>query len=251
MELTVGSRTETGPRKMNQDHFGWWPELGLCVVADGMGGHNAGEVASHLAVEAIREFIAESAVTSDITWPFGIEVASSIDLNRLVTAVRLANRKIYVEGSKHAELNGMGTTVVAALVTAGNRMAIASVGDSRVYRLRNDRLEQLTQDDTWLASVLGAKEAEDADPAHPLRHVLTSVVGTRDDVKPAAREEDMQPGDVFLLCSDGVHGRLDSVAIAQLLQGAATAPDGAARLVDEALTRGTSDNATAMVITIS
>ena len=74
MELTVGSRTDTGPRKMNQDHLGWWPDLGLFVVADGMGGHNAGEVASHLAVETIHEFIAESAERPDITWPFGLEV---------------------------------------------------------------------------------------------------------------------------------------------------------------------------------
>lgn len=250
MELTVGSRTDTGPRKMNQDHLGWWPELGLFVVADGMGGHAAGEVASQLAVEAIRQFIAESANGGDITWPFGIEVAHSMDINRLTTAVRLANRKVFDEGSRHAELSGMGTTVVAALVT-GDRLTLASVGDSRIYRLRDGSLEQLTKDDTWLASVLGAKEAEGADPMHPLRHVLTSVVGTKDDVKPGAREEQLVVGDTFVLCSDGVHGRLDSVAITEVLKGAASAPDQATRLVDEALTRGSSDNATALVIAIS
>ncbi|OFW39657.1 MAG: hypothetical protein A3J29_17470 [Acidobacteria bacterium RIFCSPLOWO2_12_FULL_67_14b] len=250
MDLTVGTRTDTGPRKMNQDHFGTWPELGLYVVADGMGGHNAGEVASHLAVETIHGFIAESARTADITWPFGIEVARSIEMNRLITAVRLANRRIYDEGTKHAELNGMGTTVVAALV-AGDRVILASVGDSRIYRYRDGSLEQLTQDDTWLASVLGAKQAEDADQAHPLRHVLTSVVGTRDDVKPGAREEQLLPGDTFVLCTDGVHGRLDNAALTSVLAGASTPSDRATQLVDEALTRGTSDNATALVITIS
>jgi len=235
---------------MNQDHFGTWPELGLYVVADGMGGHNAGEVASHLAVETIHGFIAESARTADITWPFGIEVARSIEMNRLITAVRLANRRIHDEGTKHAELNGMGTTVVAALV-AGDRVILASVGDSRIYRYRGGSLEQLTQDDTWLASVLGAKQAEDADQAHPLRHVLTSVVGTRDDVKPGAREEQLLPGDTFVLCTDGVHGRLDNAALTSVLAGASTPSDRATQLVDEALTRGTSDNATALVITIS
>ncbi len=249
MELTVGSRTETGPRKMNQDHVGWWPDLGLYVVADGMGGHNAGEVASHLAVETIHQFIVDTAAGGDITWPFGIEVASSIELNRLTTAVRLANRKVYAEGTRHAELSGMGTTVVAVLVS-GDRMALASVGDSRVYRWRDGGLEQLTRDDTWLASVLGAKEAEQAEATHPLRHVLTSVVGTRDDVKPGAREEQLRSGDTFVLCSDGVHGRLDSTAISEVLQGTSTAPDRAARLVEEALTRGTSDNATALVIAV-
>ena len=235
---------------MNQDHFGTWPDLGLYVVADGMGGHNAGEVASHLAVETIYEFIADSARTADLTWPFGLEVARSIDLNRLTTAVRLANRRIYEEGSKHAELNGMGTTVVAALI-AGDRLMLASVGDSRIYRYRNGSLEQLTQDDTWLNSVLGAKEAEDADSSHPLRHVLTSVVGTRDDVKPGAREERLLSGDTFVLCTDGVHGRLDHAAFLSVLAGDSNSEQRAAQLVDEALTRGTSDNATALVITIS
>lgn len=250
MELNVGSRTAIGPRKMNQDHLGSWPELGLYVVADGMGGHNAGDVASHLAVEVIHGFITESARTSDLTWPFGIEVARSIDMNRLTTAVRLANRRIYDEGSKHAELSGMGTTVVAALVVGG-RVALASVGDSRVYRFRDGSLEQLTQDDTWLASVLGTKEAEEADRAHPLRHVLTSVVGTRDDVKPGAREEALVVGDTFILCTDGVHGRLDHAALTAVLAGSSSAEDRAAQLVGEALVRGTSDNATALVITIS
>lgn len=250
MELSVGSRTEVGPRKMNQDHIGSWPELGLYVVADGMGGHNAGEVASHLAVETIYGFIAESARTADITWPFGLELKNSIDVNRLITAVRLANRKIYSEGASAPELSGMGTTVVAALV-AGDKVALVSVGDSRIYRLRDGSLEQLTSDDTWLASVLGAKEAEDADPGHPLRHVLTSVVGTKDDLKPESREEQLQRGDRLLLCTDGIHGRLDSAALTSVLASAATASDGAARLVHEAITRGTTDNATALVITVA
>ncbi len=235
---------------MNQDHFGAWPDLGLYVVADGMGGHNAGEVASQLAVETIHQFVAESARTADLTWPFGLEVARSIDLNRLITAVRLANRRIYEEGSRHAELNGMGTTVVAALI-AGDRMMLASVGDSRIYRYRNGSIEQLTQDDTWLNSVLGAKQSEDADSSHPLRHVLTSVVGTRDDVKPGAREERLLSGDTFVLCTDGVHGRLDNAAFLSVLAGDSNSEQRAAQLVDEALTRGTSDNATALVITIS
>src|ERR671910_460431 len=184
------------------------------------------------------------------TWPFGLETKKSIDLNRLTTAVRLANRKIYSEGSKAPELSGMGTTVVAALV-AGDKVALVSVGDSRIYRLRNGSLEQLTSDDTWLASVLGAKEAEDADPGHPLRHVLTSVVGTKDDLKPESREELLETGDTFVLCTDGIHGRLDTAAMTSLLKDASTAADGAAKLVDEAITRGTTDNATALVITVS
>jgi len=250
MELSVGSRTDVGPRKMNQDHIGSWPELGLYVVADGMGGHNAGEVASHLAVETIHGFIAESARSADITWPFGLELKNSIDVNRLITAVRLANRKIYSEGASAPQFSGMGTTVVAALV-AGDKVALVSVGDSRIYRLRDGSLEQLTSDDTWLASVLGAKEADGADPGHPLRHVLTSVVGTKDDLKPESREERLMAGDLLLLCTDGIHGRLDSAALTSVLTNASTAADGATKLVAEAITRGTTDNATALVITVA
>lgn len=250
MELSVGSRTDVGPRKMNQDYHGWWPELGLFVVADGMGGHNAGEVASHLAVETIRGFIADSAESRDITWPFGLETSHSIDVNRLLTAVRLANRKIYTESTKAPELSGMGTTVVAALVT-GDKVILVSVGDSRIYRLRDGALQQLTSDDTWLASVLGAQGAEDADPGHPLRHVLTSVVGTKDDLKPESREEVLQSGDTLLLCTDGIHGKLDAAALASLLSTRGTAADRASTLVHEAITRGTTDNATALVIAVS
>ena len=250
MDLTIGSRTDVGPRKMNQDHHGWWPDLGLFVVADGMGGHNAGEVASQLAVETIHSFIAESAASTDITWPFGLEVKDSIELNRLNTAVRLANRKIYSEGTRSPELNGMGTTVVAALV-GGDRITLVSVGDSRIYRFRSGALEQLTKDDTWLASVLGQKQAEAADPLHPLRHVLTSVVGTKDDVKPGSREEQLVSGDTFVMCTDGVHGRLDSAALTSVLSESTTAAEGAANLVHEAITRGSTDNATALVISVS
>jgi serine/threonine protein phosphatase PrpC len=144
----------------------------------------------------------------------------------------------------------MGTTVVAVLV-ADDRAALVSVGDSRIYRMRNGALEQLTRDDTWLASVLGEKNAEEADPEHPLRHVLTSVVGTKDDVKPGAREEQLRAGDRFVLCTDGVHGKCDSQLLTSILQGAARAADGAAQLVHEAITRGTTDNATAIVINVA
>ena len=250
MELTVAGKTDIGPRSTNEDRFGWWPELGLVVVADGMGGHNAGEVASQLAVDVIHGFIAESAASPEITWPFGIELANSLDVNRLTTAVRLANRQIFAEGSRHPELSGMGTTVVAALVT-GARVAIVSVGDSRVYRWRGGQLEQLTQDDTWLATVLGLKAAEVAESSHPLRHVLTSVVGTRDDLKPSTRDEPLESGDTFLLCTDGVHGRLDAETLALVMGASATPADQAGGVVQEAVARRTSDNATAVVVTLS
>jgi PPM family protein phosphatase len=241
MELTVGGRTETGQRTTNEDRLEWWLDLGLFVVADGMGGHNAGEVASRLAVDAIHSFIADSANMGDITWPFGYDASSSVELNRLTTAVRLANLRVFGEASRMPELQGMGTTIVAA---------IASVGDSRAYRWRQGELEQLTRDDTWLNSVMKPEEIGDADRTHPLRHVLTRVVGVGDDVRPSAREEMLKAGDTLVMCTDGVHGRLDPAAFARVLETTVTTTDLAARLVAEALAKGTSDNATALVINV-
>jgi len=249
MELTVGGRTETGQRTTNEDRLEWWLDLGLFVVADGMGGHNAGEVASRLAVDAVHAFIADSANHGDITWPFGYDASSSVELNRLTTAVRLANLRVFGEASRVPELQGMGTTIVAALISA-ERVTIASVGDSRAYRWRHGELEQLTRDDTWLNSVMRPEEIGDADRTHPLRHVLTRVVGVGEDVKPSAREEMLKAGDTLVMCTDGVHGRLDPSALAQVLRTTATTTDRAARLVGEALANGTSDNATALVINI-
>jgi protein phosphatase len=247
MTVTAGGRTDTGPRALNQDWLEWDLDLGLFVVADGMGGHNAGEVASHLATQTIREFIAETAGTVDFTWPFPFEPAYSVDANRLLTAVRLANRRVYQEGCAHEALEGMGTTVVAVLVT-GERVAMVGVGDSRIYRWRDGDLVQLTSDDTWLAAVMGVQDAERAESTHPMKHVLTSVVGTREDVRPTAREESLIPGDRLILVSDGIHGRLDNAAIADVLRKGGLAERLAEALVGEALVRRTSDNATALVI---
>jgi protein phosphatase len=232
---------------LNQDWLHWDLGLGLFVVADGMGGHNAGEVASHLAVKAIHEFVAESESGSDITWPFPYETGHSVDANRLLTAVRLANRRVYDQGCCDVALEGMGTTVVAVLVS-GDRAVLVGVGDSRIYRFRDDQLEQLTSDDTWLSAVIGVADDDRANSNHPLKHVLTSVVGTRDDLRPESREEPLRPGDRLVLCSDGIHGRLDASAITTILRAGGTPEQVASALVDEALARRTTDNATALVI---
>ena len=249
MTLTAGGRSDTGPRALNQDCLEWDLPLGLFVVADGMGGHNAGEVASHLAVQAIKEFVAESAAAGDLTWPFPFQTQYSVDANRLLTAVRLANRRVYDKGCSDMALDGMGTTVVAVLIKDGLAVLVG-VGDSRIYRFRDGELEQLTNDDTWLSAVVGVSDEDRAISNHPLKHVLTSVVGTRDDLQPAAREEALRPGDRYVLCSDGVHGRLDAAAIAGIVRAGGTAESVAHALVDEALDRKTSDNATALVIAV-
>ena len=234
---------------MNQDWLEYDLELGLFVVADGMGGHNAGEVASRMATEAIRQFIYETRDGSDLTWPFPYEPGVSREVNRLLTAVRLANRRVYDGGCADASLEGMGTTVVAILIAEGNAVLLG-VGDSRIYRFRDGRLEQLTSDDTWLSAIVGAADDDRTASNHPLKHVLTSVVGTREDLHPEAREEPLRAGDRYILCTDGIHGRLDAAAIADVVRRDGTPEEIASGLVEEALSRRTSDNATALVLAV-
>lgn len=250
MRLTAGGRSDSGPRPLNQDWLHWDLDLGLFVVADGMGGHNAGEVASHLAVETVAAFIGESRDAKELTWPFGLDPLRSIEANRLLTAVRLANRRVHRESVAHAAFSGMGTTLVAILISE-DRAVLASVGDSRIYRWREAGLELLTRDDTWLAALLAAGSESDSPLAsHPMRHVLTSVVGVNDELTPTLREESLQSGDRFLLCSDGIHGHADEPTLSAQL-GLAAEPDHAARgIVEGALTRGTTDNVTALVLCV-
>jgi serine/threonine protein phosphatase PrpC len=248
MRLTAGGRTDSGPRPLNQDWLHWDLDLGLFIVADGMGGHNAGEVASHLAVEGVTAFIDQSRDARDLTWPFGLEPAWSMEANRLATAVRLANRRVHKESMAHAAFSGMGTTLVAILV-AEDRVVLASVGDSRIYRWRNADLELLTRDDTWLSALLAAGSEYDSPVAsHPMRHVLTSVVGVNDELSPSMREETLREGDRFLLCTDGVHGHADEYTMAHIIGSSASPDQAAMRIVETSLAKGTTDNVTALVV---
>jgi PPM family protein phosphatase len=245
LQLQFAGRSERGPRSLNQDSFFCDSALGLFVVADGMGGHNAGEVASRLAVETVVQFVNATATSRDLTWPFAINPKLSIAANRLTVALRLANQRVYDAGHSEMQLAGMGTTLVAALVDA-NRVVIAHVGDSRAYRFHEGRLEQMTRDHTWVAAMLAAEPNARTDD-HPMRHVLTNGIGMREDVTPVVSEHHIAKGDSWVLCSDGVHGYIDDDALTDAL--ALTSPDAAADgAVRAALDAGGSDNATAVVV---
>jgi serine/threonine protein phosphatase PrpC len=243
-------RSDTGPvRRGNEDGFVADDGLGLFVVADGMGGHNAGEVASRLALETIAGFIRRSNDEREFSWPCGIVPTLSYDGNRLRTAVYLANRRVFRTAESQDEYLGMGTTVVAALVTA-QAVVVAHVGDSRAYRLRAGVLEQLTRDDSWVATVLAADLTADpqAFANHPMRNVLTNVLGAREDSDVHMQELAAEPGDTLLLCTDGVHGVLDADAISGMLGRAADAESAVAEILDQSLARGSRDNMTALVV---
>jgi len=242
--------SDAGPvRKNNEDSCAVEPELQVYVVADGMGGHNAGEVASRLAVEALVGFMRRSHEDTDVSWPYGIDPTLSLHSNRLRTGINLANRRVFRAAESHDDYTGMGTTVVASLVV-GSRLIVGNVGDSRLYVRSASGLTQVTQDDTWAATML--RQSGGADAAllahHPMRHVLTNVLGAREQIEVHMFEQDLTPGDVLLLCSDGLYGALDDAAIDATLAGADDVRAAAERLVQAAIDHGTRDNVTALVV---
>jgi protein phosphatase len=241
--------SDPGPvRRNNEDSCAVEADLQVYVVADGMGGHSAGEVASRLAVESLVAFIRRSHEDTDLSWPYGIDPEMSFDANRLRTAVNLANRRVFRSAESHDDYTGMGTTIVAVLVTAG-KAVVASVGDSRVYLLAGGTLTQITEDDTWAAAML--KEAH-LDPqvlaTHPMRHVLTNVLGARDQTDVHLHEIPLSGGERFLLCSDGLYGLVSDAELAAILQQPAPPDVVAASLVRTAIDAGSRDNVTALVV---
>lgn len=248
--IEAAGRTDVGRRrKINEDSFLVSPEASLYAVCDGMGGHNAGEVASRMAIETIAAFVERSAVEKEITWPWGLDAHLSFDANRLKTAIRLANAKVFQAADNREELTGMGTTVVAALLS-GDKVTIGSAGDSRCYLVRAGVLKQLTRDDSWVSAALGEGILNSDDVEHhPLRNVITKAVGARDTIDLDLVEHDLLPGDLLMLCSDGLHGMLSDGEIAKLLVPVPESLDEAtARLVDAANEAGGRDNVSVVLL---
>jgi PPM family protein phosphatase len=251
--------TDTGRiRESNEDCFALDEEVQLYVVADGMGGHNAGEVAARLAVDSIVEFIRETSgpqpfggtdpTRSETLWPFGFDPALSAGGNRIRTAIHYANAEILEASMTIDRYSGMGTTVVAALVDDG-RLSVGHVGDSRLYVLSKGRLRGLTRDDSWMTALLAHDPT--ADPAvmrlHPMGSALTNVVGARTRTDVHVTEEELSGGEILVLLTDGVHGVLDDRWLERFVKGSDDVRAIAATLVDAALLRGSRDNCTALV----
>jgi protein phosphatase len=237
--------SETGPvRRINEDCFVSVEDLRLLIVADGMGGHAAGEVASRIAVESIEKFIRRSQGTDDFSWPYGLDGTVSYDANRLKTAVCLANRRINRLAENDDDYMGMGTTVVCALV-ADRHLIVAHVGDSRLYLSAGDDLVQLTQDDSWAATAFGADGGGNGSRA--TRHVLTNVLGVRPETSVHLLERELSGGETLLLCSDGLHGSVPHEKMREIVASGQELPVLAQSLISEALEQGSRDNITALV----
>ncbi|MGE5233234.1 MAG: Stp1/IreP family PP2C-type Ser/Thr phosphatase [Acidobacteriota bacterium] len=237
-------------RTHNEDCFEIDNDLRVFVVADGMGGHSHGEVASRIATKAIHDFVEQSADEADLTWPVPYDPRLRRHSNRLKAAVRVAHDKVLKAIRQDGSLVGMGTTVVGVMVE-GDVAAVAHVGDSRVYRWRDDRLELLTQDHTWVnEQVVAGFLSEEQARVHPLKNVVTRALGGETDVLVDVKEFKIQPGDIFLLCSDGLTTMLNDTEIEQRIRQAAS-PDQICRtLVRDANARGGLDNITVVLLSI-
>jgi serine/threonine protein phosphatase PrpC len=249
--LTAHAESETGPvRSVNEDAWLVAPDIGLFAVADGMGGHNAGEVASQLALEALGGFIRRSDGHSDLSWPYGVDPELTFLANRLRTAIHLANRRVFRAAEGHDDYTGMGTTLVGLLVD-GRRAVIGHVGDSRLYRLTpTGEFGPITRDDSWAAALRAQGLATTELSQHPMRHVLTNVIGARDQVEAHLAEIELSAGDCFLLCSDGLYDPMGDDELRRVLAVAGTPDDKARALVRRALELGSRDNVTALVVCV-
>ena len=243
MHVTVAARSDVGMiRAGNEDSFfaDATTTRGVFVVADGMGGHAAGEVASEMAVQI---------VTRQLN---GVTDVASRDANRaMVTALKEANRAIYERTLAEVDKQGMGTTT-SVLILAGNRYLIGQVGDSRIYLLRDGALKQVTKDHSYVqeqvdAGYLTAEQAR----YHPYSNVITRCVGASDTVEPDTYSGEIKGGDLFLVASDGLTGMVDDRRLQQILLQRASPGPMVDALIREANGRGGLDNITAIVVQVT
>jgi protein phosphatase len=245
------AQTDVGlKRKENEDSYLVDEKNCLFVVADGMGGHAAGDLASRVAVESMCDYLRNnSSPLTPENAPFGIDAELSDTANRVTNAILIANQKIRQIATQNEQVAGMGTTVVCAKLE-GSVATIANVGDSRVYLFRPTGYRQISEDHSWVNEQLQKKliTPEDA-RVHPWRNVITRALGSRETVDVDIFIERVREGDQLLLCTDGLSGMLDDITLFEILTEAGTSPeDKSERLIDEAKKAGGSDNITHILI---
>lgn len=244
MKIMASGLSDVGcVRASNEDSMGLFHDLNLYVVADGMGGHAAGEVASKMAVEQIKACIAPSAAGTGAVADIG-----QCNEEKLVKAISHANLQIFLTGSKDAALNGMGTTVVA-LLSSGEELAVGFVGDSRLYLLQNGAFQQLTEDHSVVNEyVQKGLITPEAAEHHPQKHVLSRAMGTAPEVQVEAFTRKPKAGDTYLLCSDGLSNKLSASEIHAILKQSKSIDDASKQLVQSAIHAGGEDNITVLLV---
>jgi protein phosphatase len=237
-------------RLQNEDAFLLRDDLGLYMVADGMGGHAAGEVAAALAVKEVENIVEATQEHEDKTWPEHWQVTLSLNANRLAQAILAAHRRVMAAVEAAAELKGMGATVVAALVdSVRNTATIAHVGDSRAYLLRDGKLQLLTSDHSWVhEQVVAGLLTEEAARNHPLKNVVTRAIGGTQEPSVDFLELPLREQDLLLLCSDGLNTMVEDREIEAILSTSPGLALAGHRLVAAANEHGGVDNVTVVLV---
>ena len=242
-ETNVGRK-----RNHNEDNFGILVEYGLFMVADGMGGHASGEVASKMAVDAMQEFFAQTQDDPERTWPYKMDRSKGYEENRLITGIKLANLRIYETAQREARKRGMGTTFVG-IFTANDGVYTAHVGDSRVYRYRDGKLEMLTEDHSLLNDYIKMKRLTAEEIQNfPHKNVIVRALGMKDTVKVDTRFEVPQLNDLYLLCSDGLSGPVTDAEMADILGKYSDIQVATSKLIERANENGGPDNVTCVLV---
>jgi PPM family protein phosphatase len=252
MRIVHAARTDVGmKRDNNEDNYLVVPEQGLFAVFDGMGGHAAGEVASGIAVQEMREFFELTGRDRDATWPFKEDRDRSFDENRLLTAIKLVNQRILDASEMDAAKKNMGTTCVSAHLVerAGAAKAIvAHAGDSRVYLLREGRLRRITVDHSLVEEYLRqGKITEEEAKTFPQKNIILRALGQQRQVEVESHEHELRPGDLLMLCSDGLSGMVDDAVMEAILLRAPDLPAATRKLLDTANANGGIDNSTVIL----
>ncbi len=248
LRIEVAGETDVGRKRAhNEDNFAIFAQYGLYIVADGMGGHASGEVASKLAVDTMAEFFASTADDPERTWPYKMDRTKGYEENRLITGIKLSNLRIYENSSRNAKQRGMGTTL-ASLFAVEDGVYVAHVGDSRCYRIRDGKLEQLTEDHSLLNDYKKMKQLTEEEIANfPHKNVIVRALGMKDTVKVDTRFERPQAGDTMLLCSDGLSGPVTDEQILEIVEAAPDLPTATHRLIEAANDGGGPDNITCVL----
>ncbi len=241
-ETNVGMK-----RNHNEDNFSIIEESGLYIVADGMGGHASGEVASKMAVDSMKEFFVATANDPERTWPYKMDRSKGYEENRLITAIKLANLRIYESAQRDSRQRGMGTTIVT-IFAVEDGVYTAHVGDSRVYRIREGKIEQLTEDHSLLNDYIKMKRLTPEEIANfPHKNVIVRALGMKDTVKVDTHFDQPKANDTYLLCSDGLSGPVNDPDILEITQSSPDIKVAATRLIERANANGGPDNITVVL----
>jgi len=252
MRAVAAGLTDVGlQRDHNEDSFAILQDHELYIVADGMGGHRAGDVASKLATEAIVDFFRATAA-EDFTWPFHFDSRMSEEENRLLTGIKIANRQIVDRSSRSRECHGMGTTVVGALFSGKKgKMYIGHVGDSRAYRVRGGEIQQMTRDHSLVNDyLLAMPELTEEQKSELPKNVITRALGMQEHVSVDLQGDDASVGDCYILCSDGLSGMIEDSEILDVVSQSPSIEEACRKLIALANEHGGEDNITAVLVKI-